>query len=39
VVRLRRGENVVPPEIASGLVSEIRLRTTDNTPALTERER
>jgi two-component system, NarL family, nitrate/nitrite response regulator NarL len=29
----------VPPEVASGLVSEIRLRATDNTPALTERER
>ena len=33
-----RGENVVPPEIASGLVSEIRLRKQDGAPALTARE-
>jgi two-component system, NarL family, nitrate/nitrite response regulator NarL len=39
VLACARGENVVPPEIASGLVSEIRLRATDNAPALTDRER
>jgi two-component system nitrate/nitrite response regulator NarL len=39
VLACARGENVVPPEVASGLVSEIRLRATDNAPALTERER
>jgi two-component system nitrate/nitrite response regulator NarL len=38
VLACSRGENVVPPEIASGLVSEIRLRKQDNTPALTRRE-
>jgi two-component system nitrate/nitrite response regulator NarL len=39
VLACARGENVVPPEIASGLVSEIRLRATDKAPALTDRER
>jgi two-component system, NarL family, nitrate/nitrite response regulator NarL len=39
VLACARGENVVPQEVAAGLVSEIRLRATDNAPALTERER
>ena len=39
VLACARGDNVVPPEIASGLVSEIRLRATNDAPALTERER
>jgi two-component system nitrate/nitrite response regulator NarL len=38
VLACARGENVVPPDIASGLVSEIRLRKRDDTPALTPRE-
>ena len=38
VLACSRGENVVPPDIASGLVSEIRLRKQDDTPALTPRE-
>ena len=29
----------MPPEVAAGLVSEIRLRATNDAPALTERER
>src|SRR5262245_22674254 len=33
-----RGENVVPPDVAAGLVSEIRLRKQGDTPALTPRE-
>jgi two-component system, NarL family, nitrate/nitrite response regulator NarL len=39
VLACARGEHVVPPEVASGLVSEIRLRATNDAPALTERER
>jgi two-component system nitrate/nitrite response regulator NarL len=39
VLACARGENVVPPELASGLVSEIRLRSTNDAPALTDRER
>ena len=39
VLACARGENVVPPEVAAGLVSEIRLRATNDAPALTERER
>src|ERR671925_2120231 len=38
VLACARGDNVVPPDIASGLVSEIRLRKQDDTPALTPRE-
>ena len=38
VLACARGENVVPPDIAAGLVSEIRLRKQDNRPALTQRE-
>jgi two-component system nitrate/nitrite response regulator NarL len=38
VLACARGENVVPPEIAAGLVSEIRLRRQDDRPALTQRE-
>jgi two-component system nitrate/nitrite response regulator NarL len=39
VLACARGDNVVPPEVAAGLVSEIRLRATNDAPALTERER
>jgi two-component system nitrate/nitrite response regulator NarL len=39
VLACARGEHVVPPEVASGLVSEIRLRASNDAPALTERER
>jgi two-component system nitrate/nitrite response regulator NarL len=39
VLACARGENVVPPSVAAGLASEIRLRATDDAPALTERER
>jgi two-component system nitrate/nitrite response regulator NarL len=38
VLACARGENVLPPEIAAGLVSEIRLRRQDDRPALTQRE-
>ena len=38
VLACARGENVVPPAVASGLVSEIRLRKQDERPALTQRE-
>lgn len=38
VLACARGENVVPPEIAGGLVSEIRLRKQHDAPALTPRE-
>jgi two-component system nitrate/nitrite response regulator NarL len=38
VLACARGENVVPPEVASGLVSEIRLRKQHDAPALTPRE-
>jgi two-component system nitrate/nitrite response regulator NarL len=38
VLACARGENVLPNELASGLVSEIRLRAVDDAPALTERE-
>ena len=34
-----RGDHVVPPEVAAGLVSEIRLAGTNDAPALTDRER
>jgi two-component system nitrate/nitrite response regulator NarL len=38
VLACARGENVVPPAVAAGLVSEIRLRKQDDTPVLTPRE-
>jgi two-component system nitrate/nitrite response regulator NarL len=38
VLACARGENVVPADIASGLVSEIRLRKQHDAPALTPRE-
>jgi two-component system, NarL family, nitrate/nitrite response regulator NarL len=38
VLACARGENVVPPDIAAGLVSEIRLRKRDDRPVLTPRE-
>ena len=38
VLAVARGQNVVPPDIASGLVSEIRLRRQDDRPSLTQRE-
>jgi two-component system nitrate/nitrite response regulator NarL len=38
VLACARGENVVPPEAAAGLVSEIRLRKQSDAPALTPRE-
>ena len=38
VLACARGENVVPPDIAAGLVSEIRLRKQIDAPALTPRE-
>jgi len=38
VLACARGENVLPTDLASGLVSEIRLRAVDDAPALTERE-
>src|SRR5689334_6412033 len=38
VLACARGENIVPPDIAAGLVSEIRLRKRDDRPALTQRE-
>jgi two-component system, NarL family, nitrate/nitrite response regulator NarL len=38
VLAVARGENVVPPDIAAGLVAEIRLRKHDDRPALTQRE-
>jgi two-component system nitrate/nitrite response regulator NarL len=38
VLACARGENVVPPDVAAGLVSEIRLRKQSDTPALTQRE-
>jgi two-component system nitrate/nitrite response regulator NarL len=38
VLATARGENVLPPELASGLVSEIRLRASNDAPVLTKRE-
>jgi two-component system nitrate/nitrite response regulator NarL len=38
VLACARGENVLPPELASGLVSEIRLRAANDAPVLTKRE-
>jgi two-component system, NarL family, nitrate/nitrite response regulator NarL len=34
-----RGDSVLPPEIAVGLVTEIRMRSSTDAPALTPRER
>jgi two-component system, NarL family, nitrate/nitrite response regulator NarL len=39
VLACARGETVVPPALTSGLVSEIRMRAVNDTPALTDRER
>jgi two-component system, NarL family, nitrate/nitrite response regulator NarL len=39
VLACARGENVLPPGVAAGLVSEIRLRHRSDAPVLTERER
>lgn len=38
VLACARGETVLPPEVATGLVSEIRLRKRHDAPALTDRE-
>jgi two-component system, NarL family, nitrate/nitrite response regulator NarL len=38
VIKVSRGETVVPPELASGLVDQIRLRADSPAPALTDRE-
>jgi two-component system nitrate/nitrite response regulator NarL len=38
VLACARGEHVVPPDVAAGLVSEIRLRRQHDAPALTPRE-
>jgi two-component system nitrate/nitrite response regulator NarL len=39
VLRVARGETVVPPELAAGLASQIRLRAKQAAPVLSERER
>ncbi|WP_124709384.1 response regulator [Gordonia insulae] len=39
VTRVAKGETVVPPELAAGLVGEIRVRSQSDAPALSERER
>jgi two-component system nitrate/nitrite response regulator NarL len=39
VLACARGDTVVPPELTTGLVSEIRIRAVDDAPALTARER
>ena len=39
VLKAARGETVVPAEVASGLVGEIRLRAQPSAPVLSERER
>ena len=39
VVRVAKGETVVPPELAAGLASQIRLRARQSAPVLSERER
>ena len=38
VLACARGETVLPPELASGLASEIRLRSETDAPVLTDRE-
>lgn len=39
VLQVARGGTVVPPELASGLADQIRLRAQSDTPSLSERER
>lgn len=39
VLRVARGETVVPAELAAGLADQIRLRASSSGPVLTERER
>jgi two-component system, NarL family, nitrate/nitrite response regulator NarL len=39
VLRVSKGHTVVPPELAGGLVDQIRLRAQSDTPVLSERER
>jgi two-component system nitrate/nitrite response regulator NarL len=39
VLACARGETVVPPELTTGLVTEIRMRRANDAPALTGRER
>jgi two-component system nitrate/nitrite response regulator NarL len=39
VLAVARGESVLPATVAAGLVGEIRLRTSSDMPALSERER
>jgi two-component system nitrate/nitrite response regulator NarL len=39
VLRVAKGETVVPPELAAGLASQIRLRARQSAPVLSERER
>jgi two-component system, NarL family, nitrate/nitrite response regulator NarL len=38
MLAIGRGESVIDPELAAGVVSEIRLRAPDDRPVLTERE-
>jgi two-component system, NarL family, nitrate/nitrite response regulator NarL len=38
VLAVARGETVLPPELASGIASEIRMRATNDAPVLTDRE-
>ena len=38
VLACARGDDVIPPDVAAGLASEIRLRRQDDAPALTPRE-
>lgn len=38
VLACARGENVLPPDLATGLVAEIRRRASDDAPVLTARE-
>ncbi|MYR07614.1 response regulator [Gordonia sp. SID5947] len=39
VTRVAKGETVVPPDLAAGLVGEIRIRSQPDAPTLSERER
>lgn len=39
VTRVAKGETVVPPQLAAGLVGEIRMRSQPDAPVLSERER
>ena len=38
VIKVAKGETVVPPELTAGLVDQIRLRSQPNAPVLSERE-